>query len=118
MPVYRKRNESTLITEILKYCQLLENQGQILFYSRIQAGNIFIPQGRGRVVRMGRAGIADIMVIPKRKTLYGATMVWIEAKHGDGKQTAEQKKFQEIIGTLGQSYELVRNMDEVEKIFT
>jgi type IV secretory pathway VirB9-like protein len=58
----------------------------------------------------GKRGIADLILIYDKRTIY------LEIKTEKGKQSKEQKEFQEICKKNNQPYFVVRNVDEVAKI--
>ena len=100
------RTESTLVTEILKYLQCLENLGQITWVDRLNSGRFTVGN---RMIRGCRAGTPDIYVI-----LNTGEILWIEAKTDKGKQTAPQKEFQKMIGEIDNHfYVIVRSSDDV-----
>jgi len=57
-------------------------------------------------------GLPDIHVCLK-----GGLFATVETKHGKGKQTPEQKQFQDIVEKLGGKYVLAYNIDQVMKAF-
>lgn len=113
MPTYSKRTESSLVTALGKYLQVLENLGTIAFWSRQQAGSLtFQRNGKWSKVRQGREGISDLWAIA-----LNGDMLWIEAKTDIGKQRPEQVEFQKIVEDCGHHYLLVRSCDDLEKEF-
>lgn len=62
----------------------------------------------GRVVRFGLPGQADLTGI-----LPGGVRLEIEVKGPDGRQTAEQHAFQQVIERFGGVYVLARSVDDV-----
>ncbi|WP_404812057.1 VRR-NUC domain-containing protein [Capnocytophaga canimorsus] len=55
------------------------------------------------------AGVSDLIVIAPNKTLF------IEMKHGKGKQTNKQKEFQKQVQQLGYSYFLCNSFETFEQ---
>lgn len=117
MPSYPKRSESTLVTEVMRYLQILENAKKIAFWSRQQAGSLaFERKGRWAKVRLGRTGIADLWMIVYPMSHYKPSpIIWIECKTEDGKQSQAQKDFQGIVEECGHIYLLIRSCDELER---
>lgn len=56
------------------------------------------------------AGVADLIVLADNKTLF------IEMKHGKGKQSDKQKDFQKQIQKLGFSYFICNSFDKFQNI--
>jgi len=52
------------------------------------------------------AGWADITI------LTGPFLIFLECKSKDGRQSADQKKFQRLVTAMGRPYEVVRTLDE------
>lgn len=109
----RKRNESSVVTQIMGYLQLLENSGKIAFYNRQQAGNLaFQRGGKWSRMRLGREGVADIWVMP-----FNRLAIWIECKLDNGKQNPAQKEFQRIAESAGNTYWIIHDCDELQRKF-
>jgi hypothetical protein len=78
-----------------------------------------IPNAGLRTLRMGarmkreglRSGIADLAIM-----LPGGRMAWLEMKTKTGRQSVEQKNFQQICLALGHPYAIARSFEEAEKI--
>lgn len=74
-----------------------------------------------RFVRFGLKGMADILAFPKLLNYVGLgfarviTIVplWVECKAPKGKQSPEQKSFQEQVEAHGHSYLVARSSDDV-----
>jgi len=60
-----------------------------------------------RFFRFGSRGMSDIVAFPH------GSVLWIEAKSEKGRQTAEQRSFQELVEFHGHSYLLARSSDDV-----
>lgn len=101
-----------------------------IFALRINTSSHLIDDGKGHrnFVRThsGGAGVADILAFPKflekltnnsgsitRCVSLLVTPLWIEVKSATGRQTPEQKNFQEKVESEGHSYLLARSMDDV-----
>ncbi|GIM60531.1 VRR-NUC domain-containing protein [Capnocytophaga canis] len=56
------------------------------------------------------AGVSDLIVIAPNKTIF------IEMKHGKGKQTDKQKDFQKQVQQLGFSYFVCNSFDKFQNI--
>lgn len=76
------------------------------FYLRMNSGSL--PNAQGRPVRFGTPGCADIMAILPSKL-----PMWLEIKSPTGKQSPEQKAFQEEVEAHGHMYMVVRNISEL-----
>lgn len=81
----KKRNESALVTAVLKYMQCLENSKRIAWVDRLNSGTI---KFNGRLFRGCRAGTPDIYAI-----MNFGNMIWIECKSEKGKWYKSQKDF-------------------------
>ena len=77
-----------------------------------------------RFVRFGVKGMADILSFPKLYTGCRAcgdqwkdtAVVWIETKRPDGKQSPEQKSFQQQVEEDGHIYILARSLEDVQRV--
>lgn len=108
----KKRNESSIVTAILKYLQCLENSGKIVYCDRLNSGRVVFKRGnKFQSVRLCRAGTPDIMVLLKTGVL------WLEIKDDKGKQEIEQKQFENMVTKLpNHYYHIARAVDDVMKI--
>lgn len=96
--------ESNLVAEILLRFGAHPNV-------RIWRANVLVAKdARGRVVRAGITGQADI------SGLLGPTgrRIEIECKSATGRQSEEQRRWQVMIESLGGLYVLARSTDDVE----
>ena len=74
-----------------------------------------------RFVRFGLKGMADILAFPQAKHQVGPNgspwwlphPLWLEIKAPTGKQSPEQKSFQEQVEAQGHSYLVARSSDDV-----
>lgn len=68
-----------------------------------------VHNGKRRFVRFGRPGMADVLATP------GSRVLWLEVKNANGRQSPEQKFFQQEVEAAGHSYLLVRDVAELER---
>lgn len=117
--IYKKRNESSIVSSVGKYLQVLENARRIAFWSRQQAGRLPIQNKNGsyRSVRLGREGVADLWCMIAGIRFEHGKMVWIECKLEGGKQSPAQIEFEKIANKCGHYYWLIRDCDELERKF-
>ena len=99
--------ESLIVRQILDYLN-----AKRVFNFRLNSGIIF-GQHKGkqwafRAHTLG-TGVADICV-PSPGTL------WIEVKNEKGKQSIEQKEFEQMVTKLGHRYILARSIDDLEGV--
>jgi hypothetical protein len=78
-------------------------------------------KGKTRFMRVGTAGMADILAFPQERVscmscgkwnLYPVP-VWLEVKSATGKQSDLQKSFQAQVEREGHRYAVVRSIDDV-----
>lgn len=101
-----KPRESDTLKAILQY---LASRHLLAF--RMQSGALMNP--RGRPVRFGTPGMADIIVFPKYKNF---TESWfIEVKSGNGKQSELQRCFERQVKEYGLQYFVARSIDDVKR---
>lgn len=120
MPIYRKRNESSLVSALMKYLAVLECNGQIAFFNRQQAGAItFQRKDKWSKIRLGREGVSDLWCIPLIACgdCKSAPMIWIEAKLDGQTQSEEQLQFQAKVELCGHYYFVVHDCNELELNF-
>ena len=71
-----------------------------------------------RYVKFGVKGMADILAFPtyyECSTPWEYTIpLWIEVKSEKGKQSAEQKSFQDQVEEAGHHYVVARSIEDVE----
>ena len=100
-----------------------------IFAFRLNTGGAKVHGGFLRSHSLG-AGAADILAMPRicesghRNCLelsgkfHGEiTPTWIEVKNTKGRQSAEQKSFQEYVEGLGHRYILARSVDDVREMW-
>lgn len=82
-----------------------------IFHYRNNSGAFVMPETattKRRFFRAGVSGAPDIVAVVK------GTYVGIEVKASDGRQSDDQKQFQEDLERAGGIYVLARGIDEVE----
>lgn len=106
----KKRTESQLTTACLKYLQVLENAGDILWVDRLNSGSVLVRKGRATYkIQLCRPGTPDIMAI-----LRSGSILWIENKIGKGKLSDEQKDFMSMaLKTKNHIHIVVRELGEL-----
>ena len=97
---------------------------------RMQSGALVNP--RGRPVRFGTPGMADVLCFTKRiidefrghpcgaaqvpwRQVVVQDPLWLELKSSIGKQSLEQKQFQQLVEERGHRYLLVRSLNDLVK---
>ncbi len=109
-----KTKESTVQKGVIKALQYLENLGYLYFF-RSGAGAVKIKgndKDKDRYFKTGKKGCPDITVC-YRGLFYG-----LEIKSPTGRQTDSQKKAQKAIERSGGKYYLIRDVLEVEELFS
>lgn len=86
-----------------------------IFYRRWNSGSSTVDNGDGtkRFFRFGSKGDADILAFPNIRNV--PHPLWIETKSDTGKQSQDQKFFQQHVETLGHTYLLVRDVVTVQE---
>lgn len=84
-------------------------------HHRLNSGLLLIKgtSGKGRAVKMGERGTADILALPFGKDGH-VRVLYIEAKAGNGKQSESQMEFERDVVQEGHSYIVARSTVEVE----
>lgn len=98
-------------------------------YLRLNAGDVFRPGAGGKMYRVKGAekGTSDCLVLActeikcANDPLYKAVLVeprpiFVEFKSDKGKQTPEQKAFEEMVKHQGYEYYVVRDLDELIEV--
>ena len=113
-----------------EYLQYAMNQGK-LWFSRMNAGSFIAGQGTPseRMIKGAGKGTADLIVIQPGEVhikhlihdLIGAShpitlVTFIECKSTKGKQSKEQKKFEELVTKLHCRYAIVRSVDDLQEV--
>lgn len=104
------RRESDVLSSVLS---LLKARG--VFGIRMNTGGMY--SGK-RFVRFGSPGMADVLAllphsVPMPFTPVRCRVLWIECKSSTGKQSRDQRVFQQIVEREGHTYLLVRSAEEV-----
>ena len=105
----RKVLEKDIQRSILQYLALRK-----VWHRRINSGGAMLNGhgGRGQFVRFGASGMPDILA----RGSNGA-VIWIEVKSPTGRQTEDQRKWQEDMERFGDVYILARSLDDVRALF-
>lgn len=119
-----KPRESDTLKAILQY---LEMRG--ILYFRMNSGDRFGSyKGKTWRIRGHQKGTADILVFKKESIYLGRNLgtipeyieyplvCWVECKSALGKQSLEQKQFQQRVEEWGHIYIVARNIDDVRKV--
>jgi len=104
-----KTKESTVQKGVIRYLQHLENLGYLYFF---RSGAGAIKTEDGRYFKTGKKGCPDLTVC-YRGLFYG-----LEIKSPTGRQTDSQKKAQKAIYQSGGLYYVIRDVLEVEELFS
>lgn len=118
--VYKKRNESSLITACLWYLEHLMTDGQIKYCTRLNSGTFATWSRRKdgsmsvRRIRGCREGTPDIMVI-----LNNGSVFWIECKMLNHHLSEVQEEFRKMIMPHPEkhNYLVATDVYEVEQFF-
>jgi hypothetical protein len=116
--------EAGLKLQVEQYLQFKQNQGA-LFYLRLNAGQTIITNDEGirRRINGCPPGTADFLVligVPQNwitiQSKLGAFswIIFLELKSEKGKQTDEQKEFEERVKKFGAEYRVIRSIEELE----
>ena len=111
--------ESDLKATATEYLNTMQNLGRLVFL-RLNAGAF--PTQSGRWARGCPAGTADILVIKSEEPCYHCrafsynTVIFIELKSAKGKQTLDQKRFQEMVEKQGSEYHIIRDFEELKTL--
>lgn len=93
-----------------------------IFAFRLNTGGAKVPGGFLRPHSLG-AGAADILAFTEpaddamETSKYWFVPLWIEVKNSKGRQSEEQKSFQEYVEGLGHRYILARSVDDVAELW-
>lgn len=101
----RHTKEADTLKAVMQY---LASRNILAF--RMQSGALVNP--RGRPVRFGTPGMADVLCF---REYYGIYPIWLELKSSIGKQSLEQKRFQQLVEERGHRYLIVRSLDDLVK---
>ena len=101
--------ENQIQSSILQYLQLLENQVKLTYLRNNSfAGKIKRADGSSGWINNNRRGSADIIVF-----LVGGRALFVAVKNEKGKQSDNQKQYQELVEKLGFKYVVARCIDDV-----
>ena len=104
------RLEKEIKHTIEEYLTYKMNQGKLIFF-RLNTGNIIIQGEKTRRFKgCGIKGASDFLVI------HSDADYFIECKSDTGKQSPDQKTFQETVEALGCEYILARKLEDVSEI--
>lgn len=108
----KKSLEADTKRAIMQYLKLRK-----ILHFRMNSGNQFLSyKGKTRCIRGHEKGTADILVFTKDECDYNDYPVWLEVKTSTGKQSPDQKAFQEMVELEGHAYHIVRSLDDVRKV--
>jgi len=83
----------------------------------IRSNSLAVQTAKGHYIMTGKKGSPDILVLIKDKVM----MTWmktiaLEVKSAKGKQSTDQKEWQDKFEKLGGEYYIVRSVEEVRNI--
>ncbi len=104
----KKITEAILQRAVLDYLTYLSN-GRALYFFRSAAGMVRTDQGR--MFKTGKPGCPDISVV------FAGKYIGLEIKTATGRQSALQKQAQADILAAGGEYHLIRDMEDVKRLF-
>ena len=108
------RLEKDIKRTIEEYLSIRMAQGKLIFF-RLNNGDIIIQDEKTRRFKgCGITGASDFLVITAPD--WGNDINFIECKSDTGKQSADQKAFQEMVEKLGCEYILARTLEDVSEI--
>lgn len=95
------KSEFTIQVEIVAYCKKIN---LICFSVPNEA-----TRNNSKYVKSGvLAGVSDLIIVMQGKTLY------VECKDDKGRQSENQKAFEETVTKLGHKYFLIRSLEEFQ----
>ena len=116
--------ESELVRSIRELLTILKWNGTISWWERLNSGQILKQAGPVRyMVQLCQTGTPDFIVCWRRPYTYGKcrhTIVdFLECKTAKGKQTPEQKEFENSCNfpECWANYYVIRDLDEVVKLY-
>ena len=115
-----KLSEADIKSAIYDYLLVKENQGEVAWFERLQAGEIIEVRGgeSRRRVKLCRPGTPDfIIVLPQLPNTILPNTIFLEVKTVTGKLTPTQKDFQVRMREKGVTYHIVRSLEELVAIF-
>ena len=103
-----KPKESEIQKAIMDYLTLKK-----IWHMRLNTGAIAGEhKGKKRFVKFGKPGMADILATIKN-SCGGMSLAWIEVKRQGGKQTEDQKIFEQEVFEAGHNYLVVESLDQL-----
>ena len=104
-------SEKELKPTIEDYLDTMQMMGKLM-YLRLNSGNFFLPCGNGkfRMVKGCPKGCSDYEVLIQGRHIF------VELKGYGGKQSDEQKAFEEAVVRQGGTYAVVHSLDELLEI--
>ena len=112
--------ERDIVFAIREYLQVLENLGKIIWWERLQAGDIIEARGETRRrVRLCRAGTPDFIVVSPEECDDGnirPMVSFLEVKHKT-KLTPDQQDFANKMADNGIKCYVIRSIEEVQAIW-
>lgn len=109
-----KTPERLIQKSCVDYLTMLENQGKLTFVRNNSfCGLIQRPNGTSGWVKNNKPGSPDIIVF-----LDQGKNIQLEIKSSIGKQSTEQKAWENFATKLGHKYYTIRSVDELVKILS
>ena len=109
--------ESDLKRSVYEYLLILENQGK-LWFERLNSGEAYKRyKDKSHRIVLCRKGTSDFIVV--LYDFWGNDVVevcFLECKSDKGKQSGEQKYFEDKVTEQGAEYYIIRSVDEVKEI--
>ena len=112
------RLERDIKATIEQYLTYKMNQGKLIFF-RLNTGDIIIQGEKTRRFKgCGIKGASDFLVIEQCSVFekYAHYNTFIECKSDTGKQSPDQKAFQEMVEKMGCDYILARKLEDVSEV--
>ena len=102
--------EKSVSKDVKNALSALESDGAVLWHERLNSGKVRTEYGSW--LQLCRKGTADFIAILPVK--YGVMVYFIETKADGGRQTIEQKIFQNTVENWGAIYEVVTDVKQVK----
>jgi hypothetical protein len=115
--------ESILLRTCLDRLQWAQNQGQC-WYERLNSGKIIAnytdkhDNEHQRAINLCRQGTADIIVIQRNGFETTSKVTFLETKSKKGRQTKDQREFERDVRKQGCGYILVKNIEQLEVLWS
>lgn len=107
----KNHEESKLQIACVKWFDRNFNDTQAFLYSIPNGGKRKLTEAKILKAEGLRAGVSDLELI-----LPGGLTVYIEMKTKTGRQSKEQKRFEQIVKSLGFNYYIARNKEQFKAI--